>query len=663
MLADLARSLITEEEALKLGMAPAQPDELPEGVPAKSAYRIPYYDLDGRPTGFCRWRYLEDTRSLLAQKTDAKPIRYVQQTDTLPEAYFPPLIEWRRLAEDAAVPLAITEGEKKSACLTSLGRPCIGLGGVYSFKSTKKGLPLLRSLMEFDWQGRDVVVAYDSDASTNHMVVAARNELCRELLALGALPRIALISAGPGGTKRGLDDVAAQDGAEALLAELDAAEGFAASAALWELSAEVAYVRDPGLVVVLETGQAMRPSDFVNHAYSNRHYYEETLTPAGKPKMTKKRAAGAWLEWEERYELARMSYAPGQPRVTEDGEYNTWPGWGREPVRGSVAPWRKLLDRLFAGHPEERRWFERWCALPLQRPGVKLFTCALLWGVETGTGKSMVGKTLGRIYGQNYTLIGDKELKDARNEWARNKQFVMGDDVTGQEQRQYADRLKAMITQESIRIDVKYVPSYSVPDLINYLFTSNHPDAFFLEDRDRRDFVHEVTCPPMTREEVLEYASWMDGDGPSHLFHHLLNLDLGGQLPEDRAPETAARAAMIEDGHSQLARWVRTLRDSPDVALRIGSAPLAGDLWSSADLLKIYDTDGHTRTTTSAVSRELKRAGLRHVYGGAQLVLSCGRTRLFAVRDRERWNKASGPALAEHYEATRGAKASAKKKF
>lgn len=658
MLADLARSLLTAEHAAAMRCAVVPAEAMAEmELPRKPAYALPYFDLDGRPTGFCRWRFLEDTRSAWERETDKKPLRYAQPPSTMPELYLPPLIDWRRIAEDPAVPLVITEGEKKAACLTALGRPCAGLGGVYSFKSTKRGQPLIRHLREFDWKDRDVVVCYDSDAHTNPMVVAARNELCRTLLELGALPRIADLPGAEDGAKRGLDDVAAQDGADYLLECLDAAQSYAASAALHDLNGEVAYVRDPGLVVVLEDGRQMRATDFAHHAYANRHYYEESMTADGKPKLTKKSAATAWLQWERRFELARMTYRPGADRVTPDGCYNTWKGWGCEPRKGPVGPWRKLLDRLFDGFPEERRWFERWCALPLQRPGAKMFTCALLWGVETGTGKSLVGKTLGRIYGENYVLIGDKELQDGRNEWARNRQFVMGDDVTGQEQRKYADRLKAMITQEMIRIDVKYVPSYSVPDLINYLFTSNHPDAMFLEDRDRRDFVHEVSSRPMSRAETDEYFAWLDGGGASHLFHHLLHLDVGEQRPEDRAPETAARAAMIDDGHSQLARWVRRLRDAPDAVLTAGTAALAGDLWTSQDLVRVYDPGEQTRTTASAMSRELKRAGLRQVYGGNQVRMADGTlARLFAVRDAERWLKEQkSERVRAHYAETVGA--------
>lgn len=655
MLAKLATSLLEANDATALMMGPADPSELEAlGLPAKMAFELPYFNAAGKPTGFKRWRYLEDTRDGFAAQTDAKAIRYVQAKSTVSEVYMPPLVNWAEVQENPDIPIAFTEGELKAACCTKHVMPCLGLGGVYSFKSTKRKLPLLPIFYDFTWKGRHVIVAFDSDAHTNPMVVSARNELCRELLAMGALPHVANVTAGLDGSKRGMDDLALQEGVEELRMVLEESEAFAPSAALHDLNAEVAYVRDPGVVIVLESGLRMRATDFVGHAYANRHFWEESLDQKGNPKMTKKKAPQAWLEWPLRLELARVAYVPGAKRITDAAEFNMWPGWGCEPKRGNIDPWRKLLDHLFAGKAKERQWFERWCALPIQQPGKKMYSAAVLWGISTGTGKSLVGYSVGRIYGRNFTEIGDVELQDERNEWAVAKQFVMGDDVTGHDQRRYADRLKKMITQREMRIDQKYVPSYTIADLINYLFTSNHPDAFFLEDDDRRNFVHEVSGGPLSRDFYQDYMAWLDGDGPSHLFYHLLHLDLGDMRAEDRAPDTAARRAMIEDGLSDLGNWVRRMRDDPDSVLRLGEAKLGGDLWSSADLIKIYDPEGRGRVTAGGLTRELKRAGMHQIYGGMPVKTCEGQQRLFAVRNGVEWMAKSSKEIIGHYDSSRG---------
>jgi hypothetical protein len=95
-----------------------------------------------------------------------------------------------------------------------------------------------------------------------------------------------------------------------------------------------------------------------------------------------------------------------------------------------------------------------------------------------------------KIYGQNFIKIKSKDLYDTW--WAENRQFVLGDEISGSDKRAEADMMKAMITQEEVNINIKYIPQFSIPDCVNYYLTSNHADALFLEDEDRRFFVHEV---------------------------------------------------------------------------------------------------------------------------------------------------------------------------
>lgn len=631
------------------------------GFPDKIAFELPYFKADGRPSGFSRWRYLEDTREGFVLHTDAKAIRYVQKADSLQQVYMPPLIDWLEVQADVDTPIAITEGELKAACCTKHCMPCLGLGGVYSFKSSKRGLPLLPVFRDFKWAGRTVIVVFDSDAATNHLVVSARNALCRELLSLGAVPCVAELTPTENGLKRGLDDAVLEDGAEAIIELLSMAESFAASEALHDLNEEVAYVTDPGIVVVMATGQKMRASDFTSHAYADRHYTERKFDSKGLPRDVEVPAAPKWLSWQARAVLTRVTYDPGAEKVNAKREYNMWPGWKVQPKKGNIKPWKELLDHLFIGHPEERLWFEQWLAIPLQSPGAKQFTAAVLWGTETGTGKSLIGYTMEKIYGENFTEIGDVELGDARNEWAQNKQFVMGDDVTGQEQRKFADRIKKMITQQKVRFDPKYIPSFSTPDHINYYFTSNHSDAFFLEDMDRRFFIHCVMSGPLAEEWYRAYVEWANGDGAAALFYHLLHLDLGDRRPEDRAMATAAKMAMMHDGLSDLGVWVRQLRDDPDFHLKVGEAKLAGDLWSATELLRMYDPGGNKRVTGNGMARELKKAGLHMACMGTQVKTNDGMARLFAVRQPAKWMGATAAAAKTEYDKTHSVVQKAKK--
>jgi hypothetical protein len=646
---------ITDDIASKLKfkiLSGADTQKLSSNFSKAGALLIPYFDDLGKPTKFYRIRYLERLPGF--EGAVEKPQRYAQPAKTLNEVYLPPLLErhWRSLLQDPDVDLYITEGELKASSGCLAGLATMGLGGVDVWRSAKRGIQLLPSLASAVWENRSVTIVFDSDAATNPNVVRAQRQLAQELLAQGALPRIGSLPPAADGKKQGLDDFLVANGAQALETLLADSPAFAEAEALWALNEEVVYVWDPGIVVVRETAQKMSPNNFVQHAYANRHYLSTKETKKGVS-SEKKPLAKRWMEWEHRFELNQITYAPGKPQLHES-KWNTWEGWGVEPKKGDISPWTELINFLFRNESSATiEWFMKWCAYPLQHPGTKLFSSAVIWGAYHGTGKTLVAYTLGKIYGKNFIEIKEKDLHGSFNDWAENKQLVYGDEITGSDKRADADHLKGLITQHQLKVNVKYIPSYVVPDCVNYIFTSQHPNAFFLDDHDRRFFVHEVVGEPASEQFYKSYDKWMHGDGPAHLFHHLLRLDLTGFNPKAPALVTKSKTAMIVDNKSDLGMWVLRLREDPTTAIRtLGEAvSQKADLLSINQLLKAYDPEGATPVTVNGVARELKRSGFRQANAG--LPIKCaepyGVQRLYVVRNTDKWFKAKPADCAKHF--------------
>lgn len=649
------RSSGLPEKALRvLGFTVFTKDQAkPLKVPAYGGFKIPYFDFTGAQTAFYRVRYLEDTRTGFTKVTNAKPLRYAQPPETLNEVYMPPLCPWDKIAKDVTKAIIITEGELKAAAACHAGFACAGLGGVWCFKSNAQGLRLLPWFTKVEWEGRIVYIVYDSDAANNMEVLRAEIALCRRLLELGAEPvpvRLPAIE----GAKTGLDDYLVAMGAKSLDALLQSAQPYSAAVELHNMNTEVAYVRNPGVVLKLANGQRLAPHAFVEHSeYSTRTYDEEVVVAKGT-KMVTLATAKQWLKWPKRSEVERVTYAPGQEQITAQNEFNVWPGWGVEPKKGDIKPWKELLDWVFKGDKDARTWFEQWCAYPLQNPGAKLYSAVCMWGIAHGTGKSLMGETLTYIYGKNGTAITDKELSETHNEWQENKQFIMGDDVTSSDKRAFAERLKSMITQKDVRLNPKYIPAYTVPDCINYYFTSNHADAFYLDDKDRRFFIYEVEDAPLSTEFYDKYSAWVHGDGPSHLFQHLLEVDIEGFNPRVQAYQTKAKVDMIMLGKSDLARWVCLVVQNPANVLRAGDKPLGYKLWSVEDLLKAYDPEDRKRVTANGMARELKKAGAVKAAQDAQCAtVTRGSVKLWALVDGPIFAKAKPADVGAWYDKER----------
>jgi hypothetical protein len=309
---------------------------------------------------------------------------------------------------------------------------------------------------------------------------------------------------------------------------------------------------------------------------------------------------------------------------------------------------------IFKADHAAREWFERWAAYPFQILGAKMNSAVVLWGAAQGTGKTLVGYTLGKLYGKhNFIEIKSKDLRGGFNSWAENKQFVVGDEITGGEARIDADYLKGLITQESMLINTKYIPSFTIPDCINYLFTSNQPDALFLEDFDRRFFVHEVMGSPADRSFYETYDKWFRSEeGQAALLYYLLELDLGDFNPRAEAPHTNAKAAMIRDSKSDLGNWVGMLKEDPERALGpLGPEVAKGcELFTATQLLHAYDPEKRTRVTVGGLGKEMKRSMFRQANFGSPVHTNMGLQRIWAVRNGVFWADVAKPAqISEHF--------------
>ena len=664
MLADAQRSALDAADVakLKFKVMTKQEAEALKLPSATEGYVIPYFDMDGKVTSFFRARYLADTRKGFDKYTSKKPIKYGQVPGTVNEVYMAPLLPWRKILEKE-VPLIFTEGEKKAACATRHGLPTIGLGGVWCFMSKRKGNLLLPIFEEMNLEGRTCIICFDSDASTNPDIVAAEMRFAARLVEHGAVVHIARIP--PDGEKKvGMDDYIVQHGAEAFKADIiDTAFEYAASEALHRLNETIVYIRDPGLLYDYEHKMKLSAAQFVQHAYSNS-WHTLRLVSNGNEKVTRVATAKAWMEWEHRAELKGLVYRPGAPQVTEDGYLNGWTGWGfDQPVQGNIEPWNRLLKHLFGAHDKGRLWFERWLAWPIQHPGYKMSSAAVVWGAAQGTGKTIVGHTMMKLYGKNATEIKDQDLESARFEWAENKQFVLADDITGSTNRKLANRLKTMITQKEMRLDPKFIPSYTIQDCINYYFTSNDPDALFLDDGDRRYFIHEVLAGKLPTEQRNEYVAWMESKaGIEALAYHLINLDMGDFDPRADAMETSAKMEMKIVAKSELGVWVSRLKEDPERLLN-GSGERFGDLITADELHAIFDPAGDKRASANAMARELKRAGFLYPSSDSPLRTKDGIRRAYAVKNADKWREAPWTEAVDHFESHRSMIKTPKKKY
>lgn len=178
---------------------------------------VPFPGPDGAPTGYVR------VKPDRPRTRDGKVYKYESPRGHPNRAYLPPAT--RAALTDPAVPLILTEGEKKSAKADQDGFACVGLVGVYGWQKKRPVGPdgrkrgpreLIPDLTAVAWAGRRVYVVFDSDIAEKPPVRRAEWHLSGVLRAAGADVRAVRLPAGPGGGKVGLDDFLVARGPAAL---------------------------------------------------------------------------------------------------------------------------------------------------------------------------------------------------------------------------------------------------------------------------------------------------------------------------------------------------------------------------------------------------------------------------------------------------------------
>jgi hypothetical protein len=205
----------------------------------------------------------------------------------------------------------------------------------------------------------------------------------------------------------------------------------------------------------------------------------------------------------------KMGFNPKKPDLYEDPKHegllclNSWSGYAIDPHIDSVTdddvrPFLDYVDQIIASNDDHTaRWVKAWCADIFQNPDSKTGTALVLVG-KPGAGKSTLGSLfLRRIIGGRHataTNAVDDVIAKFNYDYCF-KLLIQLDEAMNSNQRKDAALLKALITDEDRKMELKNVNSTTVPDVCRYLFTSNLlDDAVAMTDGldDRRYTIIEV---------------------------------------------------------------------------------------------------------------------------------------------------------------------------
>ncbi len=294
-----------------------------------------------------------------------------------------------------------------------------------------------------------------------------------------------------------------------------------------------------------------------------------------------------WKEWKTRPDrkIVKLEQVGFDPTDTDDGIVcNLWNGWPTVPnEKDSCEKLLELLAYMCSGEerPDEvYRWVLRWLAYPIQNPGAKMRTAIVFHGPQ-GAGKNIFFEAVKAIYGKYGFIIGQDALEDTFTDWLSAKLYLIANEVVARQELFHTkNRIKGLITEDTIRIRAPYVKSMWEKNHANLVFLSNEKQPLVLEKDDRR-FMVVWTPDPKPSQFYIDASIEVKSGGIEALHNYLLKLDLGDFSEHTKPLKTRAKSELIELSKESPDRFIEVwLRDEISVACQTCAL---------ADLYRLYE--------------------------------------------------------------------------
>lgn len=232
-------------------------------------------------------------------------------------------------------------------------------------------------------------------------------------------------------------------------------------------------------------------------------------------------------------------------------------------AEGDVTPWIMYLHKIF-NTENDVKIFNDYVAHCIKYPGWKIPWAILLQSAK-GIGKQMIGDVLKRSIGEMYTYQPDAEELvtgvSQFNGWMSNKILIIVDEVRVGDRNDLMNGLKTIITDRRIAVERKGIDQQMEDNVANWVFFSNHKDAFPIDENERRYCIfysclqsaQQIVDAGLNKEYFDSMYHWLEmEDGYKKIANWYLKYPIEKGSLSHRAPETSSYQEVLRIGRSPL---------------------------------------------------------------------------------------------------------------
>lgn len=384
------------------------------------------------------------------------------------------------------------------------------------------------------------------------------------------------------------------------------------------LAAKLVYCAEEQVFIVADTGETLTAE-----ALNNAPQYGVTVVDAG---TTGKASAANRLRNQPGLlrEVKGMVYLPGKPQLTnwaKEGRagvfYNRWHPH-LVPLPNSVSdddvkPWLDHVAYLVPDKTERDSLLDFFAHI-VQRRGEKVRWAPLIVGKQ-GTGKDLMIKPLLMFFSHNARDIKPEQLTARFNNFLENELLVVQEMKKTNRTSGVYNSIKTLLagTADDINyVEQKYKSPYAVPNVVNSVFFSNHPDCIDMDPEDRRFLIIMSNADKRAFDYYVGLAEtfYRVQSGWRKVIRWLMQRDLANFDASRPPAQTISKEAFMEDQRTTLSLVVADLLTKGQFKDRV--AVTARELFDTVKFDFNVQVDTPTRNkleSASSISAELGHLG------------------------------------------------------
>lgn len=316
--------------------------------------------------------------------------------------------------------------------------------------------------------------------------------------------------------------------------------------------------------------------------FRNRYMHIQVVVGQDKDGNDVRKPLGKWwLENPNRRQYRTIVFAPGK-EVSES--YNLWQGFACEARPGDCGLLlTHIRENVCRGNTEHSEYLLNWFARAVQQPDSPGQVAVVMRG-RMGTGKGVVAKHFGSLWGRHYLHVSDpKHLVGSFNAHLRDCVVLFGDEAFYAGDKKHESIMKTLVTEEMVMTEAKGVDAEAAPNYVHLIMASNDQWVVPAGADERRYFIIDVGDAAMQNGSYFAaIQKQMDAGGREAFLHYLMTRDLSGfdvrKFPKTEALQEQKVLSMTPEEQW----WFEKLMDGT----------LAGDSWGAevpkADLQRDY---------------------------------------------------------------------------